>query len=174
VPLAPYTDPATHGTSDDFLIITAGARRGTFNTVQYDGSTVATDSRTDGNGSFRSHAGGGLFRSITYTATTVELQNLLALEGDADGNKKIDITDFNSLASNFNPDGATAPHSWLEGKFDVDEDVDITDFNVLGSDFIPSGYGAAAVPEPSSVVLLLLDFGCVMFLCCSRSWRCGP
>ena len=97
------------------------------------------DSETDGNGSFRSHAGGGLFRSVTYTATTVELQNLLALEGDADGNKKIDITDFNSLASTFDPDGATAPHSWLEGNFNGDDNVDITDFNLLAANFAPSG-----------------------------------
>ena len=61
--LAPYSDPATRGTADDFTIITAGDRSGTFNTVQYDGSTLAPDFETDGNGSFRDHVAGGLFRS---------------------------------------------------------------------------------------------------------------
>ena len=36
-PLAAYTNPATRGTADDFTIITAGNRSGTFSTVQYDG-----------------------------------------------------------------------------------------------------------------------------------------
>ncbi|MBI84275.1 MAG: hypothetical protein CMJ81_13825 [Planctomycetaceae bacterium] len=42
-------------------------------------TALAADFRPDGNGSFRSHVGGGLFRSVTYTATTVQLQKLLAL-----------------------------------------------------------------------------------------------
>ena len=68
----------------------------------------------------------------------------------------MDITDFNSLATNFDPDGATAPHSWLEGNFDGDNDIDITDFNFLAANFAPDGYGASAVPEPSSLLLTLL------------------
>ena len=131
LPLAPYTDPATRGTADDFIIITAAERSGTFSTVQYDGSTLATDFGPDANGSFRNHAGSGMFRNIRYTSTAVQLQNLLALEGDVDGDKDVDITDFNSLATHFDPDGATAPHSWTEGNFDGDNDIDITDFNFL-------------------------------------------
>ena len=66
----------------------------------------------------------------------------------------MDITDFNSLAFNFDPDGTAAPHSWLEGNFDGDNDIDITDFNFLASNFAPDGYGASnAIPEPSSFIL---------------------
>ena len=97
-----------------------------------------------------------MFRNIRYTSTTVQLQNLLAVEGDTDGDKDVDITDFNSLATNFDPDGATAPHSWTEGNFDGDNDIDITDFNVLASNFSPEGYGTSAVPEPSALLLTLL------------------
>ena len=156
LPLASYTDPATRGTADDFTIITAGERSGTFSTVQYEGSTLATDFGPDANGSFRNHQGDGRFRNVTYTATTVQLQNLLAHEGDSDGDQDVDSTDFNSLATHFDPDGATAPHSWTEGNFDGDDDIDITDFNFLAANFAPDGYGASAVPESSSLLLTLL------------------
>tara|TARA_B100000809_G_scaffold259222_1_gene303834 strand:- start:48 stop:527 length:480 start_codon:yes stop_codon:yes gene_type:complete len=132
VPLAPYTDPATRGTSDEFVIIAAGTLSGKFSTVHYDGSALATDFGPDGNGSFRSHVGGGLFRNLTYTATSAQqcsawfnvvwLQNLLALPGDTDGDMDVDLSDYNALASNFKP----------------------------------LGYGAAAVPEPSTALLALL------------------
>ena len=59
-PLAAYTDPATHGTADDFTIITAGDRSGTFSTVQYDGSTLAPDVKTDD--------GGGCSRAVRPAA----------------------------------------------------------------------------------------------------------
>ena len=96
---------ATRGTADDFTIITAGQRGGTFNEVRYSGSVLAADFGPDPNGSFRSHQGDGLFRNVTYTSTTIQLQNLLALKGDFDGDKDVDITDFNFLAVNFAPDG---------------------------------------------------------------------
>jgi T5SS/PEP-CTERM-associated repeat protein len=156
VPLAPYADPDAHGTADDFVIITAGDRRGTFSTVQYDGSPLGADSATDGNGSFRSHTGGGLFRSVTYTATTVQLQNLLALAGDTDGDMDIDLSDYNTITTNFDPIGTHGPYPWLAGNFDGDGDVDLADYNTLAGNFHPAGYGAAAVPEPAAVILSLL------------------
>jgi len=78
------------------------------------------------------------------------------LRGDTEFDRDVDITDFNSLATHFDPDGATAPHSWTEGNFDGDNDIDITDFNFLAANFAPDGYGASAVPEPSSLLLALL------------------
>jgi len=45
---------------------------------------------------------------------------------------------------------------WLEGNFDGDPDIDPGDYNRLASNFSPAGYGAAAaVPEPTSLCLLL-------------------
>ena len=76
--------------------------------------------------------------------------------GDTELDRDVDITDFNSLATHFDPDGATAPHSWTEGNFDGDRDIDITDFNFLASNFAPDGYGVSAVPEPSPLLLALL------------------
>ena len=119
---------------------------------------------------------GGLFRSVTYIATTVELQNLLTFEEGADGSQKNDITDFNSLASNFDPDGATAPHSWLEGNFNGDGDIDITDFNLLESNFMPGGVGTWVIPEPSTMLLASLTLvqtsGGGQFESLSRPSRC--
>ena len=76
--------------------------------------------------------------------------------GDTELDRDVDITDFNSLASNFDPDGATAPHSWTKGNFDGDNDIDIIDFNFLASNFTPDGYEMSAVPEPSAFLLALL------------------
>ena len=135
------------------MLITSGQRNGTFNTVQYDGSPLAADSATDGNGSFRSRAGGGLFRSVTYTATTVQLQNLLALAGDTDGDMDVDLSDYTRLATNFAPGGSSL--AWTDGDFDSDGDIDLSDYNSLASNFAPGGYGAAVVLEPASVCLLL-------------------
>ena len=78
------------------------------------------------------------------------------LRGDTELDRNIDITDFNRLASNFDPDGATAPHSWLEGNFDADNAIDITDFNFIASNFASDGYGMIAIPEPSALLLMSL------------------
>jgi len=49
----------------------------------------------------------------------------------------LDITDFNSLASNFDGD-------------------DITDFNLLAAIFAPAGYATSAIPEPFTMLLASL------------------
>lgn len=152
VPLAPYTDPAVRGTADDFVIITAEARSGNFSTVHYNGSTLPTGSGSAGSGSFRHHQADGLFRSVTYTATTVQLQNLLALAGDTDGDQDIDLGDYTRLATNFAP-GDTGL-AWTDGDFDSDGDIDLGDYNSLTSNFNPAGY-ALVVPEPAAFCVLV-------------------
>ena len=90
----------------------------------------------------------------------MSLTNLFALSGDADGDKDVDITDFNTLATNFDPTGANSgTNNWTAADFDTDGDIDITVFNGLASNFAPTGYApnGSAVPEPASVVLVLLS-----------------
>jgi len=91
-------------------------------------------------------------------AATLNGHSVPYRSGDAELDRDVDITDFNSLASNFDPEGAAAPHSWLEGNCDGDNDndIDITDFNFLASHFAPEGYGTSAVPEPSAFLLVSL------------------
>jgi len=95
---------------------------------------------------------------VAYTDTGVTFQNLLALPGDGDGDQDVDITDFNILASNFDPTSAnSATNDWTTTDFDGDGDVDITDFNSLSSNFAPDGYGSVGadqVPEPSTLALI--------------------
>ena len=92
--------------------------------------------------------------------------------GDTELDRDVDITDFNVLASHFDPTGDGDPVNgpfWNESNFDGDDDTEITDFNLLAANFSPDGYVTSAIPEPSTVVLLLLGLGCVMLLGCSRS-----
>jgi len=166
--LAPYSDPATRGTADDFTIITAGSRSGTFSTVQYDGSTLAPDFETAGDGSFRDHVAGGLFRSVTYTSTAVSVQNLLASEGDTDGDLDVDTVDLTGMIMNYT--GATGSGTtWLTGDTDGDGDTDTVDLTTAIINFT-SARNAAAVPEPSGLLLLVLAAGC---LAVARDRNCG-
>ena len=81
------------------------------------------------------------------------------LRGDTEFDRDVDITDFNVLASHFDPtgdgDSLNGPF-WNEGNFDGDGDTDITDFNLLAEKFSPAGYATSAIPEPTSLLLASL------------------
>ena len=77
------------------------------------------------------------------------------LRGDTDLDRNVDLADYSALASNFDPTGSLGLHGWDHGNSDGDNDVDLADYNVLASNFSPAGYGDAAVPEPTSLCLLL-------------------
>ncbi|MBP62689.1 MAG: hypothetical protein CMJ62_14310 [Planctomycetaceae bacterium] len=78
------------------------------------------------------------------------------LRGDTGLDRDIDLSDYNALAANFDPNGTYGPYLWLAGNFDGDDDVDLTDCNSLAGNFNPLGYGTAAVPEPAAALLALL------------------
>ncbi|MFO0900698.1 MAG: sugar-binding protein [Pirellulales bacterium] len=71
------------------------------------------------------------------------------LPGDANADGKVDLTDFGILKANFGA-GTTA----AQGDFNGDAKVDLTDFGILKDNFGKSG--AAAVPEPSTWLLMAL------------------
>ena len=54
------------------------------------------------------------------------------------------------------PISAYGSYGWNDGNSDGDDDVDLADYNAVASNFQPLGYGAAAVPEPSTALLVLL------------------
>lgn len=82
-------------------------------------------------------------------------------DGDADINKKVDISDFAVLAANFNLTGKR----WTDGDFDGNETVNITDFAALAANFnqtFPSDLPRSAVPEPAALsAVLLLSAGMI-------------
>ena len=97
------------------------------------------------------------------------------LRGDVDDlanpeSRKIDLSDYTTLAVNFSPVGTGL--NWDQGNFDGDGDIDLRDYNVLASSFNPSGYGAVttSVPEPSSVVLCI--FGLMLVAGCAGHRPC--
>ena len=163
-----YTDPTARAARDDFtLIASADGSTGTFATVNYNATALEADF-TGENSSFRDHINNGLFRNVNYEGNNVSVTNLFALEGDADGDIDIDITDFNILASNFDDSGAnSATNSWTTADFDSDGDIDITDFNFLAANFADTGYDTNAssgqVPEPTSITHIVLGFMAIAF-----------
>ena len=64
----------------------------------------------------------------------------------------MDLADYSALVTNFDPSGT---YLWQHGNSDGDNDVDLADYNAVASNFQPLGYGAAAVPEPNSIVLVI-------------------
>ena len=77
------------------------------------------------------------------------------LPSDSDLDRDVDLTDFNLLASNFNPAGSGATFSTGDGN--GDGSVNLSDYNTLAGSFNPTGYaGTTAVPEPTTWVLGLL------------------
>lgn len=143
--------PGTFGA--DFTIVTAASISGTFAVV-------------NGN-----HVGSGMFYLVEYNPTNVMLRSFQALAGDADGDKDVDITDFNTLSANFDPAAVNAAtNGWETADFDEDGDVDITDFNNLSANFVPSGYAPSGsqVPEPSGLSLI---FTAILFVTCLRLGR---
>jgi len=131
---------------DEFMILTSpDGRSGTFSAVP------------------GRHMGTGKFYEVNYNMSDVTLGAFQALAGDADGDKDIDITDFNILAVNFD----TANIEWMDGNFDDNNDIDITDFNFLAANFAPTGYGAAgpsSVPEPAAIALVIFGFSCLAYV----------
>ncbi|NQU24804.1 MAG: PEP-CTERM sorting domain-containing protein, partial [Candidatus Nealsonbacteria bacterium] len=124
------------------------------------------------------HIGQGAFlREVTYTEapvaepfiTDVELDVFVALGGDADGDEKVWLSDWAALRANFGNTGTGK--TWTEGNFDpwVDDKVWLSDWAALRANFGNASYvpaGAAAVPEPGTIVMLLAGL-----LCVASVWR---
>jgi hypothetical protein len=96
------------------------------------------------------------FAGETIDSTTVLVR--LTRFGDADLSGRVDLADFNRLATHFND-----PGFWTDGDFNYDGQVNLIDFNLLAANFNqsagPDGVVdpedwanlASAVPEPGAV-----------------------
>lgn len=80
------------------------------------------------------------------------ISELGILAGDLDGNGNVEFADFLALSANFGQDAT----SYSQGDIDANGKVEFADFLALSANFGQSAAGAAAVPEPASLLGLLL------------------
>ena len=134
---------------DAFTVITWGARSGRFTAYEFTGAAA--------NFTFAPTYGPGAL-TLTY-----------ARLGDANLDRRVNLSDFNALAANF---GATAAE-WSQADFNLDGAVNLTDFNLLagnfgavaaGPDVTPVDWAilAAAVPEPAAGVAVAATFSALL------------
>jgi len=119
-------------------IVTAGALSGQFATT----SNVVVDGRR------------GV--AVTYTGTSVDAQ--IGLRGNTDiasGDIDVDTSDLTTSIINFTSAGGTGK-TWADGDMDGDGDVDTSDLTTSIINFTSALGASSAVPEPSSLMLLLL------------------
>jgi len=84
-----------------------------------------------------------LFDNYVIGGTEAEVSSSAFIGGDTDRDFDVDITDFNSLSSNWDPtDGNAVDDTFSAGDFDNDGDVDISDFNSLSGNWAPTGYSS--------------------------------
>jgi hypothetical protein len=103
--------------------------------------------------------GGGTYRDLSVDDTAVLVN--VTFYGDANLDSRVNLTDFNRLASNF---GGTNK-IWSQGDFNYDGNVNLQDFNLLAANFgmvagpelTPGDWSALAsvVPEPSITLALV-------------------
>ena len=151
----PHTDlPGFSGGSDDTpftgtTILRVGSASGPACDLTGDGSCNLADIDT--------LAGGGATAINDWLAGAATENGFASayLASDNDLDRDVDLTDFNTLAGNFNPVGSGAVFS--VGDSNGDGSVNLSDYNTLAGSFDPIGYAtAAAVPEPATFVLAVL------------------
>ena len=95
--------------------------------------------------------------AVTYTETSVDAT--IALRGNTDvasGDVDVDTGDLTTAIINFTSAGGSGK-TWAQGDMDGDGDVDTGDLTTSIINFTSAmSSGASAVPEPGSVILLLL------------------
>lgn len=99
----------------------------------------------------------GEFDGIIEPTCEVPADGIL---GDLDGDGSVGFSDFLTLSANF---GQTGELAYSAGDIDCSGDVAFADFLTLSSNFGQSAGEIASVPEPSSLVMLLVGFAAVSF-----------
>ena len=101
--------------------------------------------------------------AVTYTETAVNAQ--IGLRGNTDiasGDVDVDTSDLTTSIINFTSAGGTGK-VWADGDMDGDSDVDTSDLTTSIINFTSALNRAEAVPEPSTIVSLLLGIGLLAF-----------
>lgn len=122
---------------------------------------------TPANAGIPSHMDRGHFlESISQTADSVTIDIYAALPGDANGDKSVDVSDFNI----WNANKFTTVNDWTKGDFNDDGFVDVADFNVWNANKFTS-FNPNVVPEPASGMIATLLFCASLML--TRRRRTG-
>jgi hypothetical protein len=102
-------------------------------------------------GNWRATLPAGSVADVWGNRTTSDYSiDFYTLGGDANRDRSVDLTDFSTLASNFNTSG----RSFSQGNFDYDANgtVDLTDFTILAANFNKS------LPASAPSLLAQVDF----------------
>ena len=89
--------------------------------------------------------------------------------GDANLDGSVDVSDFNI----WNANKFTSSAAWTLGDFSADGSIDVSDFNTWNSNKFQSADTTVAVPEPQSIVMLVVAIAMAFGARCHRrSERC--
>ncbi|MEM7312967.1 MAG: hypothetical protein AAF497_07425, partial [Planctomycetota bacterium] len=101
-----------------------------------------------------SHMDRGYFlEGINQTADSVSIDIYAAIPGDANGDKLVDVSDFNI----WNANKFTLGGDWTNGDFNDDGAIDVADFNLWNANkFTAFEPEPAPVPEPSGWVMAMV------------------
>jgi hypothetical protein len=93
---------------------------------------------------------GGSGGGFSYSRSTPAIY----LPGDADRNGTVNGADLNTVLSNYNV--VVTGDTWAQGDFDGNSTVNGADLNTVLSNYNQSSGVGAAVPEPSSLILVMV------------------
>jgi len=108
-------------------------------------------------------ADGSYRATIRAAGTALPADNVFEfhfLRGDANGDGRVNLRDFNILASNF----GQSPRDFTQGDFNYDGRVNLQDFNLLAGRFGQTNAASPSsdVPEPwaGAIVTVLVPLLC--------------
>ncbi len=91
---------------------------------------------------------------LTFTDFTSQPVASRLLDGDANANGTVDGVDLGAVLANFNK--TYSGDAWADGDFNADGTVNGADLGAVLANFNQRSNATAGVPEPSTVVLLLV------------------
>lgn len=156
----------------DYYESQSGAKLGNWATEWQGSHTEGTDWYSCGsahseplNANQKAYAAWNMFFEIAATMTTPEFA------GDANRDGKVDASDATILAGNWQHgvDMAEPDATWAMGDFNFDGIVDASDATILAGSWQSGVEATSAVPEPSTLALLLGIAGFLLFGRCSRT-----
>ncbi len=113
-------------------------------------------------------AGRGELQLVSASGThlTAGIASLTA-PGDSNGDGAVDLNDLTIVLAHFGQTGMT----WSQGEFTGGGTVDINDLTIVLSNFSygVSAAGIKAVPEPSTIALVLTGAACLL---AGSAWQC--